>query len=129
MRAVPPSRRNCASAWTHRYVLPYLFFCIVRESPTNNPSHDTEIAREEEEHRQLPPDENVSQGRGPTEEGRRSGLNFVSRVDWRSAATIETIEIFIREFWDHISCMHQYQYQCPHLGLAYTGLGMAMLLR
>lgn len=37
-----------------------------------------EIPGEEEEHRQLPPDENVPEGRGSAEEGRCAGLNAIS---------------------------------------------------
>jgi hypothetical protein len=43
--------------------------------PLTSNLHNPEIPGKEEEHRQLPPDENVPQGRRPAQEGRCFGLN------------------------------------------------------
>lgn len=67
------SRLNCGSAWMHRYVIiPSRSFHIVDIS--NELLPHIEIQGAEEEHRQLPPHENVPQGCWPAEEGRCSRL-------------------------------------------------------
>lgn len=54
----------------------------VPKTFTNDILFSPEISGEEEKHRQLPPDENVPQGRGAAEEGRRAGLNAVLIFAW-----------------------------------------------
>jgi hypothetical protein len=103
-RAVPPSRRNCASVWTHRYVSSQSFlflYLYYPRTPTDVSVLCTEIARKEEEHRQLPPDENVSQGRGSAQEGRCSGLNCFGFQRGLALAyqARPVIEIFIGSYW------------------------------
>lgn len=59
-------------------ILPTCICPIFNVSGANQLLSPTETPREEEEHRQLPLDENVPQGRRPTEEGRCPGLNYIS---------------------------------------------------
>jgi hypothetical protein len=85
-RVVPPLRRNCASAWTHRYVFISPSYPSIRGHAADVSVSVTEIAREEEEHCQLPPDENVPQGCGTAQEGRCFGLNFAFGVHWHGVS-------------------------------------------
>jgi hypothetical protein len=49
----------------------------LEDLPLTSNLHKLEITGKEEEHRQLPPDENVPQGRWPAQEGWCSGLNVL----------------------------------------------------
>ncbi|KAJ5157124.1 uncharacterized protein N7482_008224 [Penicillium canariense] len=44
-RAAPLLRRNCASAWTHRYVSPSVFFHLPQQ-PADNPSRTLQKSQE-----------------------------------------------------------------------------------
>lgn len=63
----------------HRYVRPVSFRPPIFDGVSTNEYSlsQIEIPGEEEEYRQLPPDENVPEGRWPAEEGGCAGLNGI----------------------------------------------------
>lgn len=88
---------------------------LLHETRTNVLFHNPEIARKEEEHRQLPPYENVPQGRWTSQEGRCPWLNYNRN--------------YYREFG--MSCEYPQSLdfrQILQIGLSWNALGHCWLL-